>query len=91
MDIFNPHANRTSDGVLIVKGLKVRDYNRRVTTVAEDRDVQDWKCCQDESHTRRNDLAKDANEGEHPPCSHDHWFTLENGSMMNGSRLESVR
>lgn len=90
---FNPHANHTSDGVLIVPGLKVLDYNRDATTVVEDRDCQDWKCCLNTGHTRRNDLRSDPNEGEIASlgCHHDHWYTMENGSMMNGSRLQSRR
>jgi hypothetical protein len=87
--MFNPHANHTSDGVLIVPGLPVLDYNRNPTTVEEDRDIQDWKCCGDDTHLRRNDLREDRNRGCLPACNHDHWFTMENGAMMNGSRLQS--
>lgn len=86
--MFNLHANHTSDGVLIVEGLRVTDYNRNATTVVADRDCQDWKCCQDEEHKRRNDFAEDRNP-HGTACNHDHWFTTENGGMFNGSRLES--
>lgn len=86
---FNPHGNTTSDGVLITRGMRVIDYDRRETTVVEDRDWQDWKCCG--RHARRNDLQTDYFDDCKPACSHDHWYTLENGSMMNGSRMQSIR
>lgn len=36
---FNPHENRTTDGTLIVPGLRVVDYDRKVGVVVDDSDM----------------------------------------------------
>ena len=38
-DDFNPHRNRTTDGTLIVPGLRVVDYDRKVGVVVDDSDA----------------------------------------------------
>jgi hypothetical protein len=103
--MFNPHRNKTSNGVLITKGLKVLDYNHNETTVVSDRDTSPYRCCANEEtglsaddeaqiqHTRDNDLVRD-NNGQSgtcgPHCMHDHWFETANGGMFNGSRLKAI-
>lgn len=93
MTTFNPHANRTSDGVVITVGLKVIDYDRQSGTVVSDRDNTPYRCCDNTDHVRKNDLSADRNTCE-KYCNHDHWFDIKRDSggtsMMNGSRLQSA-
>lgn len=89
---INPHRNRTSDGVFIMAGLRVLDYDRRVGTVVSDDDTDSYRCCQSRNHQRANDLTEDLT-GCDAACGHDHWFMVrrDDGSTksFNGSRLES--
>lgn len=92
---MNPHRNLTSDGVLIVVGLRVIDYDRRIGTVVSDENAgRDWLCCQSVEHHRRNDFSDDLTECT-AGCHHDHWFLVESdegtSKSFNGSRLESRR
>lgn len=41
--MFNPHGNKTTDGVLIVEGLKVRDYDWETGTIVKD-DTSPYMC-----------------------------------------------
>jgi hypothetical protein len=104
MPHFNPHGNKTSNGITIVAGLKVTDYDRQPGTVVTDHTgSREWGCCYGDTvdlvgamtaeHSRDNDFANDTNIGCESPCRHDHWFEVarEDGSTkdFNGSRLEA--
>lgn len=85
---FNPHRERTSNGVVIVPGLKVRDYNRDITTVVADNDATEHKC----NATRRSLRQPDF---DYFPCHNGwnkptHWFKTANGGLFDGSRLEAI-
>lgn len=94
---FNPHGERTSDGTLIVPGLRVLDYNRNVGTVVEDRDATEYKC----RAVNPDVTAAWSNPDADPPCHNGwgkptHWFTVEGvrnvgGGMFDGSRMQALR
>lgn len=97
---FNPHSNKTVNGVLITVGLKVLDYDFREGLVLSDDYDKEWQCkcsyhdrpVDPNAHIRANDLVADRTECA-SPCGHDHWFTVEtaNGTKsFNGSRLKAI-
>lgn len=94
---FNPHQNRTTDGVVIHAGLRVITNDMTLGTVAEDQGVN-HSCCENLEHRGQmfvrdmdswfTDHSTTCDVGGH--CRHDHWFTVEteDGSKSyNGERL----
>lgn len=66
---------RTSNGVLIVPGLRVRDYNYAETTVTDAKpsiDGQTWE------------------DGKPVAGTGTPWFDTANGGMFDGSRLVAL-
>jgi hypothetical protein len=94
---FNPHSERTSDGTLIVPGLRVIDYNMRTGTVVADRDATEYKCSEVEG------TLVPTSTGMPPPCHNGwdkptHWFDVKgtepgdgHGGMFDGSRMKAIR
>jgi hypothetical protein len=84
---FNPHGNKTANGVVITEGLRVLDYNRREGTVVADRDATRYMCPAVDGSTA---------DPETPGCRHDHWFDVkpdegqDGGGMFNGDRLKAI-
>jgi hypothetical protein len=68
----------TSDGVLIVPGLRVRDYDYRDTVVTSRKPIMDGGEWDEE-----NDCLK---AGTGTP-----WFACANGKDFDGSRLQAIR
>lgn len=94
--VTNFHANKTSNGVTITDGLKVRDYNMREGIVTDDETAaSEIICCGHRDHTRDNDLSPGESCTDHY-CNHDHWFTVtysDGGNetdSFNGSRLFAI-
>lgn len=70
---------RTSDGVLIVPGLAVIDYNRRATTVTDHApSIDGGTYVVDDTRAKGYRL-----DGGNP------WFHTANGGLFDGPRLES--
>lgn len=88
---FNPHGEKTSDGVVITLGMRVLDYNRSVGTVTRDLDATPYKC----RAVNPNVTATWSNPDADPPCHNAHWFTVTGdhgvgGGMFDGSRMKSI-
>jgi hypothetical protein len=86
---FNPHQETTSDGTLIVPGLRVLDYNRNETTVVADRDAdRDYNCIAHPDYQFEAHTVHGCFNGWEKPT---HWFTTANGGMFDGSRMQAIR
>lgn len=92
---FNPHRNRTSNGVVISPGMRVRDYDRNEGEVVTDDYARDYMCCGNEDTPTYDGPYPRPEVGTcAPPCRHDHWFTVDYGDgdgrrtkSFNGERL----
>ena len=91
---FNVHGNKTSNGVTIVKGLKVLNYDYVEGVVLSDDHEREYMCnC---AHQHDNDLTEDFRISGgtcKTNCRHDHWFNVETQSgtkSFNGSRLKAI-
>jgi hypothetical protein len=90
--MFNPHGNRTANGVVITEGLEVFTNELRVGKVVAD-ERNDGMCCVKQGadpETHGNSGQIRLSQGwfsDHPTanklvelgchCRHDHWFTVE--------------
>lgn len=72
-DVFNPHGNKTIDGVLVTPGLWVWDYNLRLSQVQSDNYASAVRGCT-------------AMGATFDGCRSDHWFNTT-GGLFNGSRM----
>ena len=97
-DNFNPHGNKTADGVLITVGMRVFDNSLDIGTVVKDNTSPD-NCCGTESghfgqirigsgwYSDHNAATCDRSKY----CRHDHWFDILMDSgvtrQMNGERM----
>lgn len=92
---FNPHNNRTADGIVVTVGLVVFDNNLDVVTVTGERASG---CCSIETHVGQmfqtdprgwfsDHSAATCDAGGY--CRHDHWFETTGGSF-NGERLSTT-
>jgi hypothetical protein len=82
--VFNPHGNRTADGVLITVGLVVWTNEMEVGIVRSDDDASAYGCCLG-SHGDADPCPKS--------CRHDHWFTVDTrrGSKSFNGELLAIR
>lgn len=79
---FNPHGNRTADGVLIVVGLRVLDNNLDTGTVVEDQ--HDGDTGRERQHWYKVEL-------DHSPAAPSYSRNRSGGyAVMNGERLTTV-
>lgn len=89
---FNPHNEKTSDGVVIVEGMRVLDYNRELGTVIADRDFTEYKCPAHPDYRFPDHEVHGCWNGWKKPT---HWFDVRTDSgnvgMFDGSRMQSVR
>jgi hypothetical protein len=92
-ETFNPHRNRTQNGVIITLGLRVKDYDFRIgTVIADDNADKEYLCCngvhKDNEKGDKSgqssfggrwiaDDAKLKTLGCHLHCRHDHWFSVK--------------
>lgn len=92
---FNPHGEKTSDGVVVTLGMRVLDYDRRPGTVVRDRDATEYKC----RAVNPDVTAEWSNPDADPPChngwaSPRHWFDVQSDEggmgMFDGCRLQSL-
>lgn len=87
---FNPHGDKTANGVLIVPGLRVIDYNRRPGTVVRDRDASRGAC-----------EAVNPDVASYHPCHNGwtvptHWYDVKGddvggGGMFDATRMKALR
>jgi hypothetical protein len=70
-EVFNPHQNKTLDGHVVTEGMKVWDYNLRVSVVRTD---TYWRRCTDNP------------DAPYAGCEGDHWFDCS-GGYFNASRM----
>jgi|1185.fasta_scaffold1201846_1 hypothetical protein len=89
---FNPHGEKTSDGVVITLGMRVLDYNRRTGTVVRDRNATRYQCPAHPDYEFPENTVHGCYNGWDKPT---HWFDVEGdepggGGMFDGSRMQSI-
>lgn len=89
---FNPHAEKTSDGVVITLGMRVTDYDRKTGTVIADRDATPFSCPDHPDYAFPDNTHHGCHNGWEKPT---HWFDVKRDDgttgMFDGSRMESIR
>jgi hypothetical protein len=89
---FNPHGEKTSDGVVITLGMRVLDYNRNTGTVTRDRDATEYSCPAHPGYLFPDNKVHGCHNGWDKPT---HWFDVTGddgggGGMFDGSRMQSI-
>lgn len=101
--MFNPHNNRTADGVVITVGMAVFTNEMNLVRVVSD-DTSSYQCtCENHDKPDGQIYLNGTWFSDHPRanalvtkgcyCRHDHWFTVEapegeqGSGRFNGERL----
>jgi hypothetical protein len=88
---FNPHGEKTFDGVVVTLGMRVTDYDRKVGTVVADRDATDYSCPAHPGYRFPDNEHHGCHNGWRKPT---HWFDVKRDDgtvgMFDGSRLHSI-